>query len=240
MGDADLRRSLQRRREQRPVPPQPRQGPDRPVGRVRPAHPDRLRPRPRAGPRRGGQGGRADLAHRRHAGPVRRHPAVADEHLDDDQRHRDVAARALPGGRRGAGARGGGGPGIRRARPGGHHPERHHQGVPVAGHLRLRARPVAAADHRHGRLHRRRDPEVEPDQHLQLPPAGGRGDAGAGDRLRDVHRDRRAGCRARLRPGARRSASARSSPGSRSSSTPACASSRRCARCAPSCSSGTS
>ena len=31
-----------------------------------------------------------------------------------------------------------------------------------------------------------RDPEVEPDQHLQLPPAGGRGDAGAGDRLRDV------------------------------------------------------
>ena len=63
---------------------------------------------------------------------------------------------------------------------------------------------VAAADHRHGRLHRRRDPEVEPDQHLQLPPAGGRRDAGAGDRLRDVHRDRRAGCRARLRPGASR------------------------------------
>ena len=36
------------------------------------------------------------------------------------------------------------------------------------------------------------------------------------------------------------SASARSSPASRSSSTPACGSSRRCARCAPSCSSGTS
>ena len=89
-------------------------------------------------------------------------------------------------------------------RAGRHDAERHHQGVPVARHLRLRAGPLAAADHRHGRLHGRRDPEVEPDQHLQLPPAGGRRDAGAGDRVRDVHRDRRARCRARLRPGASR------------------------------------
>ena len=41
-----------------------------------------------------------------HLGEMRRlfdgHPAHRDEHLDDDQRHRDVAARALPGGRRGA------------------------------------------------------------------------------------------------------------------------------------------
>ncbi len=43
-------------------------------------------------------------------------------------------------------------------------------------------------------------PEVEPDQHLLLPPAGGRRDAGAGDRLRDEQRDRRA----RRRPRARR------------------------------------
>ena len=49
------------------------------------------------------------------------------------------------------------------------------------------------------------DPEVEPDQHLQLPPAGGRGDAGAGARLRAVHRDRRARRGARLRAGRRRS-----------------------------------
>ena len=33
---------------------------------------------------------------------VRRHPAGADEHVDDDQRAGDVPARALPGGRRGA------------------------------------------------------------------------------------------------------------------------------------------
>ncbi len=41
---------------------------------------------------------------------------------------------------------------------------------------------------------------MEPDQHLLLPPAGGRRHAGAGDRLRDVQRDRRA----RRRAGARR------------------------------------
>ena len=45
-------------------------------------------------------------------------------------------------------------------------------------------------------------PAVEPDQHLQLPPAGGRRDAGAGDRVRDVDRDRGARRGARRRPGA--------------------------------------
>ena len=44
-------------------------------------------------------------------GAVRRHRPGRDEHLDDDQRHRDVAARALPGGGGGAGRR-------RRRRPG--------------------------------------------------------------------------------------------------------------------------
>ena len=73
-----------------------------------------------------------------------------------------------------------------------HDPERHHQGVPLPRDLRLPARALAAADRRHDRLHGPRDPEVEPDQHLQLPPAGGRRDADAGARLRAVHRDRRA------------------------------------------------
>ena len=71
-----------------------------------------------------------------------------------------------------------------------HHAERHHQGVPLAGHLRVPARALAAADQRPDRLHRQPDPEVEPDQHLQLSPAGGRRDAGAGARLRAVHGDR--------------------------------------------------
>ena len=167
-------------------------------------------------------------------------PLSRDEHLDDDQRHRDVAARALPGGGRGAGPGGGRGPGRGGAGAGRHDPERHHQGVPLARDLRLRARAVAAAHHRHGRLHRRRDAAVEPDQHLQLPPAGGRRDAGAGDRLRDVHRDRRAGRRARLRPGAAGAVRRGRRPHLVLRQRRACASSRRCARCAPSSSSGTS
>ena len=63
-------------------------------------------------------------------------PPGADEHVDDDQRHRGVAARALRGQRRGAGHAGG--------RAAGHDPERHRQGVPLPGHLHLpaRARPA--------------------------------------------------------------------------------------------------
>ena len=153
-----------------------------------------------------------------HLGEMRRlferHPAHGDEHVDDDQRHGDVAAGALPGGGRGAERRL---RGIRRGAAGGrsparrHDPERHRQGVPLAGDLRVPARALAAADHRRDRLHRPRDPAVEPDQHLQLPPAGGRCDARAGARLRVVHGHRRprrragvrAGLRRRLRPGRR-------------------------------------
>ena len=72
------------------------------------------------------------------------------------------------------------------------------------GHVRVPAGAVAAADHRHDRVHGGERAEVEPDQRLQLPPAGGRRDAGAGGRVRDVHRDRRARLGARLRPGAAR------------------------------------
>ena len=84
-----------------------------------------------------------------------------------------------------------------------HHPERHHQGVPLPRHLRLPAGALAAADQRRDRLHRPRDPEVEPDQHLQLPPAGGGRDAAAGARLRALHRDRRARRGQGVRPGLR-------------------------------------
>ena len=58
--------------------------------------------------------------------------------------------------------------------PQGHDPERHHQGVPVAGHLRLPAGALDAADRRHGGVHGQRGAELEPDQRLQLPPPGGR------------------------------------------------------------------
>ncbi len=193
MADADLRRALLRGRLERPVPPEPGQGPDRPVGRVRPAHPDRLRRRPRAGPGRGRPGRRPGRAPGRPAGAVRRHPAGAGQHLDDDQRPGPVAAGAVPGGGRRTG---------RRHHPAGrHHPERHHQGVPVPRHLYLPARSFGPADHRPDRLHGDRDAAVEPGQRVRLPPPGGGGHAGPGDRLRPRHRDHHPGRRARARPG---------------------------------------
>ena len=106
LGDAHLRRPLQRRGEQRALPAQPRQGADRSVGRLRPAHPDRLRPRPRRWP--AARSARSACRSRTSAtcgALFDEHPARPDEHLHDDQRHRDVAARDVRGGGRGAGAR---------------------------------------------------------------------------------------------------------------------------------------
>ena len=121
-----------------------------------------------------------------------RHPARPHEHVDDDQRHGRLAAGALHRQRPRR-------TGVDPARAPGHDPERHHQGVPLARDLRLPARAVDAADRRHGRLHGRARPELEPDQRLLLPPAGGGSDAGAGDRLRAVQRRSRSSTRARAR-----------------------------------------
>ena len=165
---------------QRALPAQPRQGPDRALGRLRPADPDRLRPRPPAGARRGRQGRRADLPSRRYAEPVRGHPARRDEHLDDHQRHGSLAAGALCGAGRGAGRR--------QDQAYRHGAERHPEGISLARDLYLPARAVAAADQGRDRLHRARDAEMEPDQCLLLPFAGGGSDAGAGACLRARHR----------------------------------------------------
>ena len=126
--------------------------------------------------------------------------------------------------------------GVARQRAPGHDPERHHQGVPLARHLRVPARAVDAPDRGHDRVHGRRGAEVEPDQHLLLPPAGGRGDAGAGDRLRALHRRRRCwtACASACRPSRSRACSG----ACRSSSTPASASSRSTRSCARWASSG--
>ena len=94
--------------------------------------------------------------------------------------------------------------GVDAGRAAGHDAERHHQGVPLARDVRVPARAVDAADRGHGRLHGRARPEVEPGQHLLLPPAGGGGDAGAGDRVLDG--DRRARCSTRCASGCRRTA----------------------------------
>ena len=126
-----------------------------------------------------------------------------------------------------------------RGAAGGHHPERHHQGVPLPRDLRVPARALAAADRRHDRLHGPPGPEVEPDQRLQLPPAGGRGDADAGARLRAVHGDRGPGPGQELRPGLRGRLREGRRPDLVLRQRRASGSSRRCARCAPSSSCGT-
>ena len=107
------------------------------------------------------------------------------------------------------------------------------------GHLHLPARAEPAADRRHDRLHRAPRPEVEPDQRVQLPPAGGGGHARC--RSWPTRWPRPSACstpcatRARSPP----TTSRRWSGASRSSSTPASASSRRRARCGPSPACGT-
>ena len=109
-------------------------------------------------------------------------PLGRDEHLDDHQRDRALAARALHRGRRRAG---------RAARkPAGHDAERHREGISFARHLCVSAGALDAADQGHDPVHDRRDAEVESDERLLLPPAGGGRDAGAGARLCARDRDR--------------------------------------------------
>jgi hypothetical protein len=115
-----------------------------------------------------------------------------------------VAAEPLRGRGRGAGegARGRrGGHRGRRRQARRHDAERHHQGIPVPGNPRVPAGAEPAVDRRHDRLHRLAHAEVEPRQHLQLSPAGGGRDAGAGGRVRHGDRDPGAGRGARLRTG---------------------------------------
>ena len=196
MGDAHLRRALRRPALERALPPQPRQGPDRALGRLRPADPDRLRPRPRRSP--AARSARSASRSPTRATCTRCFDGIPLDEMNTSMTINATAAWLLAlyvtvaeeNGRRARGAHG-------------HDPERHHQGVPLARHLRLPARAVDAADRRHGRVHRQRDPELEPDQRLHLPPPGGRRDPGPGDRLRALDRDRGARRGQGARPGLR-------------------------------------
>ena len=229
LADPDLFRPFDRRQVERALPHEPGARSDRPVGRLRSADPDRLRQRPSAGQGRGRQGRRADQPSRRHAHPVRRHPARPHEHVDDDQRAGGVAALAL---HRAAEAQG-----VERAKLQGTTQNDIIKEYLCARDLHLPARAVAAADRRHDRLHLSRGSQVEPDERLQLSPAGSRRDADAGAGLRA--RPTRSPCSTRCARAARcpRPTSRRWSAASRSSSTPASASSPRSARCgrSPSC-----
>ena len=221
--DADLRGPLDGARSPTSSTAQPGQGPDRPLDRVRPADADRLRRRPRARARRGRQGRRADRPQGRHARAARRHPARRDEHVDDDQRDGRLAAGALHRRRRGERRR------PRRAP--GHDAERHHQGVPLARDLRVPARPVDAADRRHGRLHGRATSRSG--TRSTSAPTTCRRPGRRRCRRSPTRWPTRSRCSTRCASACRRDAAwARCSGASRSSSTPACASSRSTRSCA--------
>ena len=190
LGDAHLLGAFHGEGLQRALPGQPGQGPDRPVDRLRPPHPDRVRPGLARGGRRGGQGRRPGGPPGPHGRTDGRHPGGRDEHLDDHQRHGGLAARALRGARPGPGR--GSGPAV------GDHAERHHQGVPEPRHVHLPARAQPAPHRGHHRLHGAPGAEMEPHQRLQLPPPRSGGHADPGDRLRAGHRHRRARRRAGL------------------------------------------
>ncbi len=196
LDDAPVRRVRHGRGVQRPLPPADRGGHGRSFGGVRPADADGLRLRRARGARGGRQGGRRDRLDRRHAAPVRRHPAGRGVDVDDDQRAGGVVAAAVPA--RGRGARGVAGPAER------HHPERRPEGVHRAGHLHLPAETFAAAGLRHLRLLSIRACAVQHDLHLGLPHGRGRCDARAGDRVHARERHRVRPCRTRRGPRGRR------------------------------------
>ena len=156
---------------------------------LRPGHPPRLRLRP---PARGGRRGQGRRGHRLgggHENPLRPDSARPDVGVDDHERGGAARAGLLHRGGRGAGR------GARKA--GGHHSERHSEGVHGAQHLHLPARAEHAHHRRHLRLHGGADAQVQLHLHLGLPHAGGRRHRRPGAGL---HPGRRPGVRAR-RPG---------------------------------------
>ena len=180
-----------------------------------------------------GKVGRARGPPRPHGSAARRDPGRVDEHVDDHQRHRGLAARPLH--RQRARTRA-----STRALLSGTTQNDIVKEYLSRGTYIFPPGPEPPADRRHHRLHGAPRPEVEPDQRLQLPPAGGGATPiqeiayalataiGVLDAVRDSGTDRpddelRRRGRAHLA----------------SSSTPACASSRRPARCGPSPSCGT-
>ena len=196
MDDAPVRGIRLGGGDEPPLPLPPRARPDRPLGRLRSAHPDGLRLGRPDGRRRGRAHRRADRLDRRHGAPPRRDRPRRGLHLDDDQRHRRHPADALRDG--------GAAPRRRPARAPRHDPERHPQGVHRARDLHLPARTLDAARDGHVRLLPDRAAGLEHDQHQRLPHARGRSDGDPGGRVHGRQRDRLCRCRDRRGPGLRR------------------------------------
>ena len=162
------------------------------------------------GPRRGRQGRRAGRPPRPHGAAARQHPRRRDEHVDDDQRHRrpGCSASTWPTPRTRASSR----RQLRGTTQNDIVKEYLSRGTYIFPPLPSRRLIVDMIAFCAGV-----GPAVEPDERVQLPPAGGRGHAGAGDRLRAGHRHRRARRGARSRARCPRTACPTWSPRSRSS-----------------------
>ena len=215
MDDADVRRIRLGRGHEHPLPAPARRRPDRPLDRLRHAHPVRLRhrrPRGRGRVRDVRSGGQQPG---RHGGPPRRDPARPGEHVDDDQLSGCADLGDVHRGRREAGRPAG--------RPRGHDPERHPQGVRGPEGVPVPARTVDAPRDRHDRVRDPRAAALEHDLDQRLPHPRGRQHGRPGAR---VHDRRRHGLR-RGRPRARACGSTTSRAACRSSSTATTTSSRR-------------
>ena len=145
-------RVLHRGRFQRLLSPQPRCRAKRPVGRVRPRHPPRLRFRSSARHRRCRHGRRGDRFDLRHAHAVLGHSARPDERVDDHERRGAADPRAVRRRRRGTGRAAG-----KTLR---HHSERHSERVHGAQHLHLSAGALDADHLGYLRLHLAEDAEI--------------------------------------------------------------------------------
>ena len=225
LGHADVLGALHARGDQRAVPDQPGQGPDRAVGGVRPAHADRLRPRRARRPR--ARSARSACPSPTSATWSSCSTASTSARMNTSMTINASASWLLALYIANAEASGRRPPRACRAR----RRTTSSRSTCPAGTYIFPPEAEPAADRRHDRLHRARRAAVEPDQRVQLPPAGGGGDARAGAGVRPRHRHRRARRRARQRSGGAGRLPRRSSGASASSSTPASASSRRCARC---------
>ena len=122
------------------------QGADRPVGRVRPPDPDRLRPRPRRSP--GARSARSACRCRTSATCATLFDGIPLDEMNTSMTINATAMWLLGLYVAHADEHG---VDVRAAR--GHDAERHREGVPVARHVHLPARAVAAADRRHDRVH---------------------------------------------------------------------------------------
>ena len=218
--DAPVRRLRPGRGYQRPLPFSAGPGTGRPVHRLRHAHPDGLRRRPRTRQGRGRPRGGLGHLDSRYGPPVRSDPAGQGHHLDDRQLLGVDSARDVPGQCRA--------PGHALGAGGRHDPERHAQGVHRAKGMDLPAAAGGADRYRHDRVLREAGPAMASGVDFRLPHPRGRLDRGAGTRLHPGRRHllRRGGAQARAR---RSTISPRVCP---SSSTCTTTSSKRWPSCA--------